>query len=258
MSKLELKGVTKVFGGLAAVSSLDLVIREREIHGLIGPNGSGKSTTLNLISGQYIPTTGLILFEDRDISHVPPAERTIMGIARTFQNVRLFRRLSVLDNVLVSRYCRTRSGLLSVFLRLPRERREEAQAREYAMEALKVVGMEQRAHLLPGDLPYGQQRLVEIARALATEPRVLLLDEPAAGMNPTEKHELLDLIGRLVEEQGLTILLVEHDMELVMAVCAQVTALNFGAKIGEGTADEIRANPEVVKAYLGSEEVVCA
>jgi branched-chain amino acid transport system ATP-binding protein len=258
MNTLELKGITKLFGGLAAVSSLDFTVARGEIHGLIGPNGSGKSTTLNLISGQYIPTSGQILLGDRDISRVPPAERTVMGIARTFQNIRLFRRLTVLDNVMVSRYCRTRSGILPVFLRLRSERREEAQAREAALEALRVVDMQTRAEALPGDLPYGQQRLVEIARALATDPQVLLLDEPAAGMNPTEKRELRMLIARLNQDHHLTILLVEHDMDLVMTACGRLTVLNFGAKIGEGTADEVRANPDVIEAYLGSEEAIGA
>lgn len=258
MNTIELRSITKLFGGLAAVSSLDLTVEKGEIHGLIGPNGSGKSTTLNLISGQYIPTSGSIFLGEHDITRVPPAERTVLGIARTFQNIRLFKRLTVLDNVLVSRYCRTRSGLLPIFLRLPSERKEEAQAREEAIAALRVVGMEHRSGVLPGDLPYGQQRLVEIARALATTPQVLLLDEPAAGMNPTEKHELRELIYRLNQEHGLTILLVEHDMDLVMGACGRITVLNFGAKIGEGTADEVRANPEVIEAYLGSEEAVCA
>ncbi|NLG67337.1 MAG: ABC transporter ATP-binding protein [Actinobacteria bacterium] len=258
MNTIELKGITKIFGGLAAVSSLDLTVAKGEIHGLIGPNGSGKSTTLNLISGQYIPTSGQILLGGRDITRVPPAERTVLGIARTFQNIRLFRRLSVLDNVMVSRYCRTRSGLVPVFLRLPSERREEAQAREAALAALRVVDMDGRADALPGDLPYGQQRLVEIARALATDPQVLMLDEPAAGMNPTEKRDLQLLIARLNREHQLTILLVEHDMDLVMAACGRLTVLNFGAKIGEGSAYEVRANPDVIEAYLGSEEAVGA
>ncbi len=258
MNTIELRSITKVFGGLAAVSSLDFVVVKGEIHGLIGPNGSGKSTTLNLVSGQYIPTSGQVLLGEKDISRVPPAERTVLGIARTFQNIRLFRRLSVLDNVMVSRYCRTHSGLFSVFLRLRSERREEAEAREAALEALRVVGMEKRAEALPGDLPYGQQRLVEIARALATNPQVLLLDEPAAGMHPTEKRELRALIARLNQEHHLTILLVEHDMDLVMRACGQLTVLNFGAKIGEGTAGEVRANPDVIEAYLGSEEAVSA
>lgn len=258
MKALELRAVSKLFGGLAAVSSLDLSVEEGEIHGLIGPNGSGKSTTLNLVSGQYIATSGQILLGGKDITRVPPAERTAMGIARTFQNTRLFGRLSILDNVLVSRYCRTKSGLLSVFLHLPSERREEKGAREEALEALRVVGMEDRVKALPGDLPYGQQRLVEIARALATGPRILLLDEPAAGMNPTEKRELRGLIRRLNGEHGLTILLVEHDMDLVMTACGRMTVLNFGAKIGDGTADQVRCNPEVIEAYLGREEAVGA
>jgi branched-chain amino acid transport system ATP-binding protein len=251
---LEVKGVSKLFGGLAAVSNLDLTLQKGEIHGLIGPNGSGKSTTLNLISGLYRPTEGSILFKQQEVSNTSPADRTGMGVARTFQATRLFRRMSVLDNVMVSRYCRTRSGLISAWLRLPAARKEEAQARQDALKALAVVGMEERAAALPGDLPYGQQRLVEIARALATDPELLLLDEPAAGMNPTEKQELLTLIRRLNEEFELTILLVEHDMNVVMKGCGRLTVLNFGACIAYGTAEQVRCNPDVIEAYLGKEE----
>jgi branched-chain amino acid transport system ATP-binding protein len=255
---LELKRVSKYFGGLAAVSELDLAIEPGEIHGLIGPNGSGKSTTLNLVSGLYVATKGQILFLGKDVTHVQSSDRTALGIARTFQSIRLFHKMTVLENVMVARYCRTKSGILSVFLRLPRERKEERQAQEDAMQALAVVGMEEYAAALPGDLPYGKQRLVEIARAMATGPSLLLLDEPAAGMNPTEKRELLNLVRRLNSDHGQTVLLVEHDMDVVMNGCQRITVLNFGARIADGTAGEVRQNPAVVEAYLGREEATVA
>ena len=255
---LELKGVSKHFGGLVAVSELDFAVQKGEIHGLIGPNGSGKSTTLNLVSGLYMATKGQILFLGKDVTHVQSSDRTALGIARTFQNIRLFHKMSVLENVMVSRYCRTKSGLLSVFLRLPRERREERQARADAMQALAMVGMEDFADALPGDLPYGKQRLVEIARAMATGPSMLLLDEPAAGMNPTEKRDLLNLVRRLNSDHGQTVLLVEHDMDVVMNGCQRITVLNFGARIADGTAGEVRRSPAVVEAYLGKEEATVA
>jgi branched-chain amino acid transport system ATP-binding protein len=248
---LELQAVTKVFGGLMAVDHLDMAVVPGEIHGLIGPNGSGKSTTLNLITGLYQPTSGRIVFAGREVTSLAPARRTGLGLARTFQNIRLFRRMTVLDNVLVSRYVRTRSKLIASVLRPPAQRREEREAREAALAALETVGLGHRAANRPGDLPYGQQRLVEIARALATDPQVLLLDEPAAGMNPTEKQQLLMLIRRLNQEFGLTVLLVEHDMNVVMSCCGKITVLNFGSRIAEGTAAEVRCDPAVVEAYLG-------
>lgn len=251
-SLLTLRGLTKVFGGLTAVNDLDIQVSPGEIHGLIGPNGSGKSTTLNLISGLYQPTSGHVVFEARDMSRMKPNRRTVLGLARTFQNIRLFKRMSVLGNVMVARYCRTTSGLVKVSLRLPSERAEERRAREDAMIALQVVGIAHRAQDLPGDLPYGQQRLVEIARALATSPKMLLLDEPAAGMNHTEKAELSRLIRRLNEELGCTVLLVEHDMNVVMGCCGNITVLNFGSRIAQGTAAEVRGDPAVIQAYLGT------
>lgn len=248
---LELMGLTKAFGGLLAVDDLDLTLETGAIRGLIGPNGSGKSTTLNLISGLYQETRGRISLDGKDIHGLGTSKRTAAGLARTFQSIRLFRRLSVLDNVLVARYCRTHAGLVAVTLRTPAARKEEREARARALEALDTVGLRHRAAELPGSLPYGQQRLVEIARALATDPRVLLLDEPAAGMNATEKVELLHLIRRLNSDRGLSILLVEHDMDLVMRACTRISVLNFGSCIAEGTAAEVRCHPDVVEAYLG-------
>lgn len=249
---LTLRGLTKSFGGLTAVSELDIQVVPGEIHGLIGPNGSGKSTTLNLISGLYQPTHGQVIFEGGDISRMKPNRRAALGLARTFQNIRLFKRMSVLDNVMVARYCRTKSGLVRVCLRLPGERAEERRSREEALTALKVVGIADRAQDRPGDLPYGRQRLVEIARALAISPKMLLLDEPAAGMNATEKSDLLRLIRRLNEELGCTVLLVEHDMNVVMGCCGNITVLNFGSRIAQGTAAEVRGDPAVIQAYLGT------
>lgn len=248
---LELQSVTKVFGGLMAVDHLDMAVIPGEIHGLIGPNGSGKSTTLNLITGLYQPTGGRMVFAGEDVTSMAPARRTALGLARTFQNSRLFRRLTVLDNVLVARYVRSRSKLFASVIRPPSQRREEREAREAALHALDTVGLGHRAADTPGDLPYGQQRLLEIARALATDPKIILLDEPAAGMNPTEKQQLLSLIRRLNEELSLTVLLVEHDMNVVMGCCGRITVLNFGSRIAEGTAAEVRCDPAVVEAYLG-------
>ncbi|BDG61042.1 ABC transporter ATP-binding protein [Caldinitratiruptor microaerophilus] len=249
---LALRGLTKAFGGLVAVDGLDMAVRPGEVHGLIGPNGSGKSTTLNLISGLLRPTRGQVLLEGRDVTGQGAAARVRLGIARTFQNIRLFRHLTVLDNVLAATYPRTRAGLLAVLARTPAMRSEEEAARRRSLELLDLVGLGRRAADLPGDLPYAQQRLVEIARALATGPRVLLLDEPAAGMNPAEKQELLALIRRLNREFGLTVVLVEHDMSLVMQACDRITVLNFGSRVAEGTPQEVRRHPEVVRAYLGT------
>ncbi len=251
MTALELRGLTKAFGGLVAVEDLDMNVVPGEIHGLIGPNGSGKSTTLNLVSGLYQPTRGTVRLEGREVTRLSGHARVQLGLARTFQNIRLFKRLSVLDNVAVGQYCRTRTNLVDVLLRLPRQRHEEAATRQAALRTLDLVGLTHRVADFPHDLPYGQQRLLEIARALATGPKVLLLDEPAAGMNPTEKQDLLLLIKRLNEELHLTIVLIEHDMNLVMNACNRLTVLNFGRRIAEGTAAEVRRNPAVIEAYLG-------
>lgn len=249
---LDVRGLTRAFGGLVAVDGLDMAVAPGEVRGLIGPNGSGKSTTLNVLSGIYTPTRGQILLDGREISRLGAAARTRLGLARTFQNIRLFGRMSVLANVAVGRYVRTRSGLAAVLLGTRAQRREEEATRQAALEALDWVGLRHRAADMPDDLPYGQRRLVEIARALVTRPRVILLDEPAAGMNPAEKQELLALIQRMNRELGLAIVLVEHDMRLVMKACHRITVLNFGARIAEGAAAEVRSNPDVVAAYLGT------
>jgi branched-chain amino acid transport system ATP-binding protein len=248
---LQLEALTKRFGGLTAVDGLTLEVAPGEVHGLIGPNGSGKSTTLNLISGLYVPTSGTIRLAGADVTRLNAARRTQRGLARTFQNIRLFPKLTVRENVMVGRTPRTTAGLLSVLLRAPAMRAEERSIREAAMAALAEVGLEGRSGDSPKDLPYGQQRLVEIARALATEPKLLLLDEPAAGMNPKEKQDLLGLVRRLNRERQLPIVLVEHDMGVVMNACDRITVLNFGQRIACGTPDEVRRSPAVIEAYLG-------
>ena len=251
MSVLELKGLGKTFGGLLAVDNLHMTVAPGEIRGLIGPNGSGKTTTLNLVSGLYTPTRGEILLDGARINRLRPSDRTRLGMARTFQNIRLFPRLTVLDNVAMARHPRSKAGLFSIIAGSSGARSEERVITETARKMLDLVGLTARAKDSPADLPYGAQRLLEIARALATEPQLLLLDEPAAGMNPREKQDLVELIRHINREFGVTIILIEHDMRVVMTVCHQITVLNFGAKIADGTVDQVRRDPAVIQAYLG-------
>lgn len=251
---LETTQLTRSFGGLVAVDHVDMEVIRGEIRGLIGPNGSGKSTLLNLVSGIYAVSSGTIRLAGEDITATRASRRTQSGVARTFQNIRLFGKMTVRDNVAAAAYCRSRAGLTQIMLRTPRMRAEERDIQRRTHEALELTGVLHRADDHPDDLPYGERRLVEIARALMTEPSVLLLDEPAAGLNPAEKTQLLEVIRTLNTERGLTLLLVEHDMGVIMGICDHITVLNFGAKIGEGTAEQVRRNPVVVEAYLGRDD----
>ena len=253
MSKLELDHVTVRFGGLIAVNDLQMSIKEGELVGLIGPNGAGKTTVFNAITGQFPPTSGRIFFEGKDITGLPPHIITTLGIARTFQNVRLFGGLPVIDNVLVSYHSHIRSSFFEAIVRSPRYLREETNMRDHAMELLRRVGLDHLARERAGNLPYGQQRRLEIARALATAPKLLLLDEPAAGMNPAETLQLMDFIREIKEEFGLTILLIEHDMKVVMGICERIRVLDYGISIAEGSPSEIQSNARVIQAYLGEE-----
>ncbi len=248
---LEVEGVTKAFGGLMAVKDLDLTIRRGELVGLIGPNGAGKTTVFNLLTGVYRVTGGDIRFEGRSIVGRKPNEITARGIARTFQNIRLFNDLEVIDNVKVACDFRASYGLPASVFRTARCREEEAAIEAKAEKLLAIFALADRKLAFARNLPYGDQRRLEIARALATEPRLLLLDEPAAGMNPKEKDELLERVLWLRKEFGLTILLIEHDMKFVMGICERIFVLDHGAKIAEGTPDEVRRNQDVIDAYLG-------
>jgi branched-chain amino acid transport system ATP-binding protein len=245
------KGCTKRFGGLVAVHDIDFTIPRGSIVSLIGPNGAGKTTFFNMITGLYVPTEGSIVFDGKDITGIKPHEVVRVGIARTFQNIRLFGNMSAEDNVLVGLHHRLKGRWFGAILRTPSIRREEVEAHEQAQGLLDLVGLKTRSGTLARNLPYGDQRRLEIARALATQPKLLLLDEPTAGMNPEETRRLTDFVRELRDRLGLTILLIEHDMKVVMGISDHVTVLDHGEKIAEGSPAEVRANVRVVEAYLG-------
>lgn len=250
MRILEANNVTKQFGGLTAVNNVDFYIDEGEIVSLIGPNGAGKTTFFNVLTGIYEPTSGTVKFLDKKLEKTKPYEIVKLGIGRTFQNIRLFSSMTVLENVLTGQYCRTTSNLLATVLRTPKIVKEEKAVEEKVVEILEFLELTHLKDEIAVSLPYGYQRRVEIARALATEPKLLLLDEPAAGMNTGEKVEMMRLIKK-IRDRGYTILVIEHDMKLVMGLSDRISVLEYGNKIAEGLTHEIQKNEKVIKAYLG-------
>ena len=254
---LQVKNLSRHFGGLTAVANVSFDIQPGELIGLIGPNGAGKTTLFNLLTGVYEPSEGLIEMDvdgkPTQIGGLPPYKITDLGVARTFQNIRLFREMTVLENVKVAMHRNIRYGVISAILRLPKYYSEERWVEEKACEYLKEVGLYAKRNELSVNLPYGQQRKLEIARALAIQPKILYLDEPAAGMNPQETADLTALIHRIRKKYGLTVILIEHDMSLVMKICERIFVLDYGKLIASGSPEEIRKNEFVIKAYLGEE-----
>lgn len=253
MALLDVKKLTKNFGGLTAVGDVTMHLNEGELVGLIGPNGAGKTTLFNLLTGVYEPSEGTVSLDGTILNGMKPYKVASLGLSRTFQNIRLFKEMTVLDNVLIGMANQTSPHLLASFLRLPKYYQSEEELRQKALDLLAIFNLETEADTLAKNLPYGQQRRLEIVRALATKPKILFLDEPAAGMNPQETAELTELIRKIKDEFNITIMLIEHDMSLVMEVTERIYVLEYGRLIAQGTPDEIKTNQRVIEAYLGGE-----